>query len=105
MTLLTDNQFIQMRDSGKFSTTFKGVHTIFEYVGSIKKHVSKNSDNVKNVGNLRLTMDNKKYYASLNAPRGNTDSSSSNSPMISKYFNKINMPNKYNIPWSSQNIY
>jgi hypothetical protein len=97
MTLLTDNQFIQMRDSGKFSTTFKGVHTVFEYVGSIKKHISKNIDNVKNVGNLRLTMDNKKYYASLNAPRGNTDSSISNSPMISKYFNKINMPNKYNI--------
>ena len=97
MTLLTDNQFIQMRDSGKFSTKFKGVHTVFEYVGSIKKHISKNIDNVKNVGNLRLTMDNKKYYASLNAPRGNTDSSISNSPMISKYFNKINMPNKYNI--------
>ena len=44
MTLLTDSQFIQMRDSGKFSTTFKGVHTVFEYVGSIKKHVSKNTE-------------------------------------------------------------
>ena len=92
MTLLTDNQFIQMRDSGKFSTTFKGVHTVFEYVGSKQKNKS---------DKLTVQVNTGKYNESLPAPRYNLKITN----FMDKYFNKVYMPNKYNIPWSSQNIY
>ena len=97
MTLLTDNQFIQMRDSGKFSTTFKGVHTIFEYVGSKQK----NRKSVKSVVKLTVQVNTGEYNESLPAPRYNLKITN----FMDKYFNKVYMPNKYNIPWSSQNIY
>ena len=92
MTLLTDNQFIQMRDSGKFTTTFKGVHTVFEYVGSKQKNKS---------DKLTVQVNTGKYNESLPAPRYNLKITN----FMDKYFNKVYMPNKYNIPWSSQNIY
>ena len=92
MTLLTDNQFIQMRDSGKFSTTFKGVHTVFEYVGSKQKNKS---------DKLTVQVNTGKYNESLPAPRYNLKITN----FMDKYFNKVYMPNKYNIPWSNQNIY
>ena len=66
MTLLTDNQFIQMRDSGKFSTTFKGEHTVFVYVGSKQKNKV-----VKNVEKLTVQVNTGKYNESLPAPRYN----------------------------------
>ena len=92
MTLLTDNQFIQMRDSGKFSTTFKGVHTVFEYVGSKQKNKS---------DKLTVQVNTGKYNESLPAPRYNLKITN----FMDKYFNKVYKPNKYNIPWSNQNIY
>ena len=97
MTLLTDNQFIQMRDSGKFSTTFKGVHTVFVYVGS--KYKNKNVE--KNVEKLTVQVNTGKYNESPPAPRYRPKITI----FMDKYFNKMYMPNKYNIPWSSQNIY
>ena len=92
MTLLTDNQFINMRDSGKFSTTFKGVHTVFEYVGSKQKNTTE-----KNFAKLTVKVNNGEYNESPPAPRYNLKITN----FMDKYFNKVYIPNKYNISWPS----
>jgi len=74
-TLISHKQFIKMRDQGKFSKKFEGKHSYFIYLDLI-------NDNV-----------NDDYPSPPPAPRYRK----SENIFLNRYFNKNNMPNKYNI--------
>ena len=92
---MTNKDFIHQRDNGKFSTKFQGEHTVFVQV----RH--------KNIHNIKKVNNNNKYNSFLSALRKKQfiDFPWSNTKFINKYFNKSYIPNKYNLPWSSLNIY
>ena len=72
-TLITHKEFIKMRDSGKFSKKFKGKHSYFLDLSEL--------DKIK---------DDENYVSPPPAPRYKRH-------ITDKYFNKKNIPNKYNI--------
>ena len=72
-TLITHKQFINMRDSGKLSKKFEGKHSYFLDLSEL--------DNIK---------DDENYVSPPPAPRYKRH-------ITDKYFNKKNIPNKYNI--------
>tara|TARA_B110000467_G_C17787329_1_gene198304 strand:+ start:73 stop:333 length:261 start_codon:yes stop_codon:yes gene_type:complete len=81
-TLLTQNQFIKMRDQGKFSTKFLGKHSYFLYLELDK---SKNK-------NLEVYIkDEEDYKSPPPAPRYRKNST------INKYLGIDNIPNKYHV--------
>ena len=72
-TLITHKEFINMRDSGKFTKKFKGKHSYFLDLTEL--------DNIK---------DDENYVSPHQAPRYRKSFSDT-------YFNKNNIPNKYNV--------
>ena len=71
-TLLTQNQFIKMRDQGKFSTKFLAKHSYFLYLEIYIK-------------------DEEDYKSPPPAPRYRKNST------INKYLGIENIPNKYHV--------
>ena len=81
-TFLTQNQFIKMRDQGKFSTKFLGKHSYFVY---LERPKCKNK-------NLEIYIkDEEDYKSPPPAPRYRKNST------INKYLGRENIPNKYHI--------
>ena len=78
-TLISHKQFIKMRDQGKFSKKFEGRHSYFLY---LEPEVEKKT--------LEVYIRNDDYQSPPPAPRYKRH-------ITDKYFNKKNIPNKYNI--------
>ena len=77
-TLISHNQFIKMRDSGKFSK-FEGRHSYFLYLEPVEEK------------DLQIYVGDDEYKSPPPAPRYRRNS------FIEKHFNKNNIPNRYNI--------